>query len=457
MRRHLIIVMVGIVAGALLLAGAGTYLLAGRAVRHDDAASALREARQVATEVPLVLHVRSTSLRRSVLAVLRDSGGVRFVVIGPDGSLHGRVPDGLSRSSLHPGRLLAGFSVAGTSGDTAYALVPLEGVSLPAAQELRPGSVVTLLLVQKDPGARLGLPYLLAVSGAALVLAAVVAMIVSRRISGPLVDAVTTTRRIADGDLTARVREEDASFPELASLTSSINTMASSLSRSRALERQFLLAVSHDLRTPLTSILGYAEAIGDGTVLDAHAAAGVIVSESRRLERLVTDLLELARLDSQQFSLHRREVNAADVVRAATEGLRHSIEDAGVTLSIVAPEAVHALIDPDRLAQVVCNLVENAYKYAAGNVQVWIGEDPATFTVVVDDDGPGIPPEEQPKVFQRFVQGSGRHAARQGGSGLGLAIVAELVGAMGGTVAVRSPIDSGGGTRMHVLLPRGTN
>jgi signal transduction histidine kinase len=446
--------MVGIVTGALVLAGAGTYLLAERGVRTDDAQNALRTARQVAAEVPLVLDIRSAQIRRAELTVLREADGVRFVTVDPGGALRGRVPSEIDRARLRPRRLLAGLPVSGTTGDLAFALVPVRGVPGSRLDDVPAGTKVGLLLVQRVPGARLGLAYLLLVSGGALVLAAAVATLISRRISRPLVDAVATTRRIAEGDLSARVPADDAAYPELESLTTSINTMAASLSRSRTLERQFLLSVSHDLRTPLTSILGYAEAIGDGTLTEARGGAAIIASEARRLERLVGDLLELARLDSQQFSLHVRPVDVAGVVRSAAEGLRPAVEEAGLRLDVLCGEPVNGETDPDRLSQVVANLVENACKFAASGVQVWAGADDRWVSVVVDDDGPGIPPPDHARVFQRFVQIGGRPPARQAGTGLGLAIVAELVAAMGGTVSVVSPTLGGRGTRMAVALPR---
>ena len=148
-----------------------------------------------------------------------------------------------------------------------------------------------------------GLLYFLLVAGGALLVAAVVASGLARRISAPLVRAVTTTGQLAGGDLTARVPVSPHDYPELTELAEAINTMGDSLSRSQNLERQFLLSVSHELRTPLTSIIGYADAIADGTTEDIDAATAVIGSEARRLGRLLQDLLDLARLDAQKFSL----------------------------------------------------------------------------------------------------------------------------------------------------------
>ena len=146
----------------------------------------------------------------------------------------------------------------------------------------------------------------LILAAAVIAFAIVMSLALSRRITKPLRRAVSATQRIAAGDLDARVGAQPGDFPELSSLANSIDAMAEGLSRLRNAERQFLLSVSHELRTPLTSIRGYSEAILDGATSDPTHAAAVIGNEARRLERLVGDLLDLAKLDARTFSLHFR-------------------------------------------------------------------------------------------------------------------------------------------------------
>src|SRR5262249_10956155 len=160
----------------------------------------------------------------------------------------------------------------------------------------------------------------------------------------------------------------------------------------------FLLSVSHDLRTPLTSIKGYAEAIADGTVEGQEArirAARVIESESRRLERLVADLLDLARLDTHEFSLTPRPIDAHPVGDTTVAAFLPTARDCGVTLDVAPGDPVTADADPERLGQIVANLVENALRYAAGAVHVDVGRVDGDVEVRVDDDGPGIPDAER--------------------------------------------------------------
>jgi two-component system sensor histidine kinase BaeS len=292
----------------------------------------------------------------------------------------------------------------------------------------------------------------------------------ARSLAGPLVQAEAATRRIAEGDLAARVPEPgpQGTDPhghttgrdgddELTRLVRSINAMAESLERARRTERDFLLSVSHDLRTPLTSIGGWAEALTDGTAPDPRRAGATILAESGRLDRLVRDLLDLARLRAQAFTLEPRPVDLRDVAAGAAEALRPDLEDADLTVELdLPPESVMVLGDADRLAQIAGNLIENAGRYAASRIRISASApagDGAPAALTVEDDGPGIPTEEQARVFER-LHSSARPAARPGtGTGLGLAIVRELAGAMGGdVVATDAPA---GGARLTVRLPRG--
>jgi signal transduction histidine kinase len=286
--------------------------------------------------------------------------------------------------------------------------------------------------------------------------AALLSVWLVRRLTRPLAAIERTAVAIAAGDLEARVGTPGTDVDdELAAVGAAIDTMASELGRHRSLERAFLMSISHDLRTPLTSIRGYAEAVAEGTADDEESrqrAARIIVAESRRLERLVADLLELARLDAREFSLHPGPVDVAEVARQAALALEPAAREVGLRL-VVTGEAgqVPATADRERLAQVMANLVENALKYAATTVEVEVrrvGRGEAELAV--SDDGPGIDPEDLPRVFERLYT-SRRQPGRKVGTGLGLAIVRELVTAMGGRVEVSRTF--AGGTRFAVTLP----
>lgn len=472
MRRALIVAIVGVVVGALLVAGAGTFLLANAGARRDSARELAVDARRVAVEAPTLLALKAAKLRNSVVRAVKATVGADFVAVlpGPGGDVGpgatvvlGTLPATVTLSQLHPATLLGGTIVSGTAGTIVYAAVVLPGIApstvaralgagsaaggpARAGAATNVGAVVVMVLTRRFIGAGLGGLYLLLVSAATVAVAAVVATVVSRRITRPLVDAVAATEQIARGDLEVRTPEDSGHYPELAQLGRAINAMAAGLARAKGLERQFLLSVSHDLRTPLTSILGYAEAIADGAVTDPAAAATIVATEARRLDRLVQDLLDLARLDARQFSLHLAPTPLAPLVAAAADAMRPALGAAGLELQVALPDdnVLWATVDPDRARQVVANLLDNAYKFAATAVHVAAAPAPEGWVVVsVSDDGPGIAPDDLPNVFERFFQ-SPRSEARHAGSGLGLAIVSELVAAMGGHVQAASPAASPG-------------
>ena len=441
MRRRFTLAIVGVVAGALLVAGLGSFVLLTVQSRRD----ARREVRDLAVRVAAEAASQRTTANptpalRPLQNFLRHTQAVTLVVVR-SGGIAGALPPGVSTADVNLAELRAGRIVVGFHGRTAYAAAPF------TVQQVQLAAVAA----QRASGAGGAGLYLLLAGGGALVVAFGVAETLARRIARPLVTVQQAAGRIAEGDLAVRVTPESASYPEVASLTASVNAMADRLERHRDQERQFLLSVSHDLRTPLTSIRGFAEALADGTATDTPKAAGVIAAEARRLERLVRDLLDMAKLDARQFALHPQPVDVAEVVADTAGGFAPTAEQLGLRLVVNEPgDRPSVIADPDRLAQVVANLIENACKYAASTIQVTTWNRGTAAVVTVDDDGPGIPPEDLPHVFDRLWTNP-RAPARHVGSGLGLAIVAELVGAMGGTVRA----ESASGTRMVVTLSAG--
>lgn len=233
---------------------------------------------------------------------------------------------------------------------------------------------------------------------------------------------------------------------ELDELAVAFNGMSDQLALARDAERGVLLSVSDDLRTPLTSIRGYAEGIEGGTV-EPREAAAVVARESGRLERLVGDLLALARLRQGVLEVRREQVDLAAVAREAEERLRPRAREAGVEIAVEGGEAP-ALADHGRALQVVTNLLDNAIRVSPRGAAVTIAASPGE--VSVSDRGPGIPVAEIPHAFERFHLRS-RTGGSPDGAGLGLAIVRELSEAVGGGAVVEN-LD-GGGARFTVRLP----
>jgi signal transduction histidine kinase len=297
----------------------------------------------------------------------------------------------------------------------------------------RPVAGKALVLVRpRVVGAAAWRPYvegllIAALAGAAL--AAAVSLLLARRIARPLRRVADASRLLAAGRAPGAVPVEGA--VELASLARSFNEMSAQLEHARDAERAFLLSVSHELKTPLTAMIGYAEGLADGTV-DGGTAAHVISKEAARLDRLVHDVLDLARMNRHEFSVRREPV---DLVALAEECLRRYAGH-GVALELDAADRAGALGDADRLLQALSNLVENAIRVAPADGCVRIRVAPGLLEV--EDDGPGLAPDELAHAFDRFYLYARYAGRRPVGTGLGLAIVRQLAEAMGGSVAVES-------------------
>ncbi len=448
MRRRILLAIVATVALALVLAGTGTYLLLGRQAARTTETNLRSEAEGLSGLIDLARASPNALVgQKRIVGGLRLEG-IAVVAIDRRGMLRGEPPDGVGAADLPMDALRAGITISGRHGSLVWA-----AASVPTDR----GGAVTVVLTRRaeHPPAPVG--WFLLGSAIALAVAAAVAWWLSSNLTRPLREAHGATIRIAQGDLTARLPEPRAAdHDELADLARSINAMAAALERSRGLERQFLLSVSHDLRTPLTSIRGYAEAIADGTAPIAADAARVIGSEAQRLGRLVADLLDLARLDARGFQFELQTVPVAEVVSETGEGFRPAADVAGIDLQVTGPgPGALALVDPDRLAQAVANLVENGLKYATGHL--WVDtrpDDAGQICISVVDDGPGIPTADLAQIFERLYVADRRPARGAGSSGLGLAIVRELVQAMGGTVHAQSPaLADGTGARFVVVIP----
>jgi two-component system sensor histidine kinase BaeS len=278
------------------------------------------------------------------------------------------------------------------------------------------------------------------------ILAAVAAYLLARAISRPVDRVAKASRHAAESLAPEPVPVEGAR--ELVLLAESFNQMARQLTAARAAERQFLLSVSHELKTPLTAIRGYAEGLADDAV-DVQEAAETIAQEAARLERLVRDLLDLARMNRTDFSFHREPIDLGVAAREAVRRYEAQARSFGVTLDAVATDEAPALADADRTLQVVSNLVENALRISPPGGTVRVVAEPGT--IVVEDSGPGLQPDELPRAFEQFFLYSRYGAERPVGTGLGLAIVKELTEGMNGNVHVES--EPGRMTRFVVRLP----
>jgi two-component system sensor histidine kinase BaeS len=270
-----------------------------------------------------------------------------------------------------------------------------------------------------------------------IAVAIVVAMLLGARLARPLREISHAAREIADGDYRARIPREGPE--EIVSLADSFNQMASALEEQERMRREFIANAAHELRTPLTNLQGYLEALRDGVIEPDQATFASLLEESERLVRLSRSLDTLAAGDAGQTSA-AVELDVAAMLRMAVDLARPAMLAANLDLDLDVPDRLPARGDPDQLAQVIGNLLQNAVRYTpdGGRIAVRAERRPDDVLVSVSNTGDGIPPEDLPHVFERFYRVEKSRDRARGGAGIGLAIVRQLVEAAGGAVGAES-------------------
>jgi signal transduction histidine kinase len=267
----------------------------------------------------------------------------------------------------------------------------------------------------------------------------------------PLDRVAAAASAVAAGDLTVRIDPHDD--PSLVSIARSFNATVAALEERVLRDARFAADVSHELRSPLTTMLGslaFLETYEEDLPEDGREGLALLRAEVTRFERLVADLLEISSTDAGGGDAVLEDVGLAALVR---ESLRRPGGEDRTGLLEVAPEATGVVVHADkrRLDRVIRNLVENADKHGGGVTAVRVGAGPTEACVLVDDAGPGVPVPERSRVFERFARGQDGNRARTEGAGLGLSLVARHVATMGGRVTVTDA--PGGGARFAVHLP----
>jgi signal transduction histidine kinase len=414
LRARLFVSTLAALALTLALTIAIGAVLTRRQVDRSQAASIARRADDLAQE-----RRQNVNYRRQNRVV----GGVR-IMIEPRRSFRALVPN-VNKSSDGEATYLDTHQLY------SYRTLPHLGLLL-----LRPASL-------QSAAWRPFLGDLLLAALAGVVLAAALSFVVARSISRPIRRVAAATRALAADE--SHDPLPTGGTTELASLARAFNQMTEQLAASRQAERDFLLSVSHELKTPLTAIRGYSEGLTDGA-FEPEEAARIISLEAGRLERLVRDLLDLARMNRSEFSVQREPLDLAEVAREAVRRHEAAAQEFGVALTAAGDETwVDA--DADRVLQVASNLVENALRETPAGGTVTVRAEPGRLFVT--DTGPGIRAEDIPHAFERFYLYDKADKDRPLGSGLGLAIVKQLSTAMGGDVSVQS---GPGGTTFEVRL-----
>ena len=288
---------------------------------------------------------------------------------------------------------------------------------------------------------------LIAFAGGVLV-AAAFAWYSSRRITTPVLQLSEAADEVAHGNYDVDVPSGGAG--EIGVLAERFGEMASRLAETEELERNFLMTVSHELRTPLTAIRGHVGALREGVVTDdelREASLTVIAAEAERLERLVGDVLDLAKLDAHRFTVLQEEVDMERLVDRAYVTFSEEARRRGIDYRREVEAKPVIVSDGDRVLQIITNLLSNAFRWTpdGGRVDLELSATDGSVYVSIGDSGPGIAPSERERIFRPFWSRGG------GGTGLGLPIARELAAALGGRISLESSAEQG--SRFELMLP----
>lgn len=424
LRGRVTLVTVAVAVVAVLVTGLISLQLV-RSQTTDAARTQLAAQAEILAAVPRLATAAELSEAASVAL-----GGTLVALVQPDGAIDGDAASVVDAVIL--GRLADGDSVSTVRRDDA-------GLVLVEARPTAAGGAVVLALplssVDRAVGAASG--RIIVALAIGLIIAIVGGALLAGVLSRPLTATAAAARRLAAGE--RGIRMPAARTTEVADVTAALSALDRALASSEGRQREFLLSISHDLRTPITAVRGYAEALTDGLIApDAVAAVGAtLVTETERLDRFVSDLLELARLEAEDFSIHSAPVELATLLDSVASAWAGRATVLGSTVA-VAEASGTVTTDADRLRQVLDGLVENALR-AGGSVQL---QADATGIHVLDD-GPGLAPDDLATAFDRGVLRARYRDVRPVGTGLGLSIAARLVQRLGGELSVANRPEGG--------------
>ncbi|MCI0713050.1 MAG: ATP-binding protein [Chloroflexi bacterium] len=297
---------------------------------------------------------------------------------------------------------------------------------------------------------------LLRSSVAAVIVAGIVSLFISQRITRPLRQLAHASQQLAAGQYPEPLQPK--SRDEIGELTHHFNQMAHSLAEQEQLRQQLIADISHELKTPLATIKGYMEGLQDGIIPATDDTYLLIQQEADRLQRLVHDLQELSKAEARRIDLHETNVNVKELITSTVSWIRPQFEGKYLDLATRLPDDLITVRgDVDRLRQVLLNLLGNALNYTpyGGNVTVSLTADNGQVDIAVQDSGVGLSAQDLQRVFQRFYRVDKSRARASGGSGIGLTVSKHIVEAHGGSIRASSD-GPGQGSTFTVTLPNFT-
>ncbi|CAN5139773.1 HAMP domain-containing sensor histidine kinase [soil metagenome] len=422
------LVTVGVSVVAVLVTG----LVSLQLVRSSTISEAKQE---LAAQAELLARMPATSALQLAERLAQAPGDAELAMVDADGAVSGPAADSVGPAMLR--RIRAGHDVS--------AVVRRDGETLVLeARQRESGGAVVVVRSQDslELATRNIVRRLLIALGIGLVVAIAAGTVLGRVLAGPLVRTAATARRMAAGE---RGIPAAATRPtEVGDVAEALTTLDAALTSSEGRQREFLLSISHELRTPLTALRGYGEAMTDGLIHEAeiHSVGATLVAETERLDRFVADLLELARLEADDFAIDLSEVDVAATLDAAARAWAGRASILEVAVVVEAEPGLLVTTDDRRLRQVVDGLIENALRVSPPGTTVTLSARPGVV-IAVRDSGPGLAAEDLAVAFDRGALRARYAGARPVGTGLGLSIAQRLVQRLGGTISAENAPDGG--------------
>ena len=433
----------------VVLSGVVTALIAIRFFQSYTRTHAIDELRAEAPGIVAILAREAGGPPISTGTLVRAIGGdqIFYVPVVPGATLFQRVPT-LPLKTID-------VKVLEREGSVAFNLDRGGKHYLAVARPLKLGDNLAGALVVAKPTSQLRSRWVTLIEqlgiafGGGVIVAGLLGVYLSRSITRPLLGLSTAADEVAAGHYGVEVPEPRGS-DEISHLAQRFSDMAAKLAESEQLSRNFLMSVSHELRTPLTAIRGHVSALREGVIDDPaarDASLAVIGEEALALERLVGDVLDLAKLDAHRFTVLQEEVDMQQLCERAYSSFGEIARRRAIDYRREFTASPVIVTDGDRVLQIISNLLSNAFRWTpeGGRVGLSLSADDGSVSVVVSDSGPGITADERERIFRPFWSRDG------GGTGLGLAIARELATALGGRIDLQS--EPGLGSRFKLVLP----